>query len=188
MISLFKYEGPITENHLQLSAKAWSAFRSGSPEKWYALLTTDTKALPFLEGAVFRLLEEYPGSANGLSRTARQFLEIILQGEKHPGKVFALYQESEQRRFLGDLSFWVIIREFLESSPALLTLSEGKELTLPIKPDQELTITQVAKDVLSGKSNWLEINELDHWIGGVHLTPDNIWCWDSGSGSVIKRA
>jgi len=68
MVALFKCEEVITENHLELSSKAWSAFRSGSPEKWCALLKMDTTALPFLEGAVIRLLEEYPSCANGLSR------------------------------------------------------------------------------------------------------------------------
>ncbi len=188
MTSLFRYEEHVTENHLTLASKAWSAFRSDSPEKWHALLKTDTTALPFLEGAVIRMLEEYPGCANGLSRTAQQALEIILQGEKRPGRIFACYQESEERRFLGDSSFWVILRELLESSPPLLKMPEGKELTLPINSGQELTITSEGKEVLSGNKDWLEVIDIDRWIGGVHLTPDNTWCWDSDSSSVVKRA
>ena len=186
MVALLKYEEPITENHLELS-KAWSAFRSDSPEKWCALLKMDTTALPFLEGAVIRLLEEYPSYINGLSRTAHKALEIVSLGEKHPARVFTCYQESEQRRFLGDSSFWLILHELLESSPPLLKLPDGKELTLPTDPDQELTITPEGKDVLSGKRNWLEIIELDHWIRGVHLTADNIWCWNYDSGSLVKK-
>ena len=148
----------------------------------------DTTALPFLEGAVFRLLEEYSSCVNGLSRTALKALEIVLQGEKHPGRVFARYQESEQRRFLGDSSFWIILHELLDSSSPLLKLLDGKALTLPTSPDQELTIAPEGKDVLFGKKNWLEIIEVNRRVGGVHLTVDNIWCWDSGSGSVIKKA
>jgi len=187
MTALFKYEERITENHFVISSKAWSAFRSGSPETWCALLKTDTNAFPFLEGAIIRLLEEYPACANGLSRTAQQTLKIVLQGEKRPGRVFAQYQESEERRFLGDTSFFAILHEFLESSPPLLKLPAGKELTLPTSPDQELSITPAGKEVLSGKRDWLDIVELDRWIGGVHLSPDNIWCWDSSSGSIVKK-
>jgi len=188
MRGLFEYEKPVTESHLKLSSRAWSAFRSRSPENWNALLKADTTALPFLEGAIIRMLEEYPSCTNGLSRTAQKALEIVLQGEKRPGRIFGLYQESEDRRFLGDSSFWGILHEFLESSPPLLELPEGKELTLPTSPDQELTLTQAGKNVLSGKRNWLEIINQGRWIGGVHLTPDNIWCWDSSSGSLVKRA
>ena len=187
MVTLFRYEEPVTERHFELSSRAWSAFRSDSPQKWCDLLISDTTALPFLEGAIIRTIEEYPNCANGLSRTAHQALSIISEGEKRPGRVFGEYQKSEERKFLGDSSFWSILHEFLDSSPALLKLPEGKTLTLPTSPDQELTITPAGKDVLSGDRNWLDIVEIDRWIGGVHLTPDNVWCRDSGSGTIAKR-
>ena len=188
MRELIKYEEPITEAHLKLSCKAWSAFRSSSPEEWCGLLNTDTSALPFLEGAIVRLLEEYPSCSNGLSRTATQALKVISGGEKRPGKVFGGTQELEERVFLGDSSFWIILQELLDSSPALLKLPEGKKLTLPTSKDQELTITPLGLDVLSGKRNWLEITNLDRWIGGVHLENTNVWCWDLDSSSIVKRA
>ena len=105
IMGLYTYEEPVTEKHLVLSGRAWSAFRSDSPGKWHDLLNTDTAALPFLEGAIIRLIEEYPGCSDGLSSTARQALKIISQGEQHPGRVFGRYQESEDRRFLSDSSF-----------------------------------------------------------------------------------
>ncbi len=188
MRGLVKYEESITDAHLKLSCKAWSAFRSSSPEKWCGLLNTNTSALPFLEGAIVRLLEEYPSCSNGLSRTAEQALKVISSGEKRPGRVFGGTQELEERIFLGDSSFWVVLHELLESNPPLITLPEGKELTLPTSKDQELTITPVGLDVLAGKINWLEVSRLDRWIGGVHLNPENIWCWSSNSRSIVKRA
>ncbi len=186
MEALFKYEEPVTENHLALANNAWSAFRSDSPKKWHTLQQTDTAALPFLASAITRLLEEYPSCKNGLSRTAQQALKIVAQGEKHPANVFARYQETEARRFLGDLSFWAILHELLASSPPLLKLSDGQEFVTPTNPDQELTITPEGKEVLSGKRNWFNIVKLDRWIGGVHLTPGNNWCWDSRSNSIVK--
>jgi hypothetical protein len=188
MKEFLKFEEPVTEKHLLLSSKAWAAFRENSPELWCQLLNEDTSALPFLKGAVIRMLEEYPSCNNGLSRTGQQALEIISKGEKLAGKAFGLNQELEERVFLGDSSFWVILQEFIDSSPALLKLPEGKKLTLPTAKDQELTVTPVGLEVLSGKRNWLEITSLDRWVGGVHLEPSNVWCWNSDSGSVEKRA
>ncbi|MEE9346001.1 MAG: hypothetical protein V3U88_10395 [Methylococcales bacterium] len=188
MKELLKFEEPVTEKHLLLSSKAWAAFRENSPEFWCQLLNEDISVLPFLKGAVIRVLEEYPSCNNGLSRTGQQALEIISKGEKLAGKVFGLNQELEERVFLGDSSFWVILQEFIDSSPALLTLPEGKKLTLPTAKDQELSITPVGLEVLSGKRNWLEITSLDRWVGGVHLELSNVWCWNSGSGSIEKRA
>jgi len=69
-----------------------------------------------------------------------------------------------------------------------LVLPQGKELTLPTAKDQELTTTTVGLVVLASKKNWLEIVGLDRWIGGVHLNPDNVWLWNSKSGSVVKNS
>lgn len=187
MKGLVQFEEPITERHLKLSSTAWSAFRSSSPKQWHDLLNTDTSVLPFLEGAIIRMLEEYPNCSNGLSRTAQQALKIISEGEKHPGKVFSRNQESEDRKFLGDSSFWVILQELLESKPPLLSLSEGEKLALPSDPDQELFITPIGREVLADKRNWLEIMALERWLGGVHLTPENSWCWDPSSNTLAKR-
>ena len=184
---LLKYEQPITEKHLQLSSKAWSAFREESPKKWSQLLNKDTSELPFLKGAILRTLEEYPNCGNGLSRTAKQALIIISAGETLAGKVFALNQKLEERMFLGDSSFWIVIQALLDSSPALLRLPEGKKLTFPTTKDQTLTITPAGLDVLSGKLNWLESTNLNRWIGGVHLENTNVWRWDPESSAIVKR-
>lgn len=187
MKALQQYEEAVSEQHLTLSGKAWAAFRSDTPDKWCALPGTDTAALPFLKGAILRMLEEYPDCTNGLSRTEYQALKIIADGEKRPGRVFGLNQDAEERRFMGDSSFWEILHAFLEAEPPLLELPEGKLLTLPTSPDQELTITQTGRDVLSGKKDWLGMTETNRWLGGVHLTADNIWCRNRASDTILKR-
>lgn len=188
MKDLLKYEEVITERHLVLSNKAWAAFREASPHKWRQLLNEDTSVLPYLEGAVIRLLEEYPHCSNGLSRTAHQALEIVYKGNNLAGKIFGLNQEAEERFFLGDSSFWVILQELLDSKPALLKQPENITLAYPTAKDQELTITPAGLEVLSDKQNWLEFANPDRWIGGVHIEKSNLWCWNPESGSIVKRA
>lgn len=187
MQSFMSLAQDVTDRHFELAKKAWAAFRSETPEAWQALLDEDTSALRFLNGAVFRLLEEFPSVSNGLSRTGQHALRIISEGVKRPGRVFGAYQESEERRFLGDSSFWKILHEFLDSNPPLLKLPEGKTLTLPTQPDQELTLTMAGMNVLLGRQNWLNITELDKWIGGVHLTRENCWCWNAIQARVERR-
>jgi len=186
MAALHQYEQAVTEDQLVLASKAWAAYCSATPEHWCALLQTDTSGLSYLAGAIFRQLQEYPDCSNGLSRTARQALNIIAHGEQRPGRVFGLYQETEERKFLGDASFWVMLHELLESTPPLLELPQNKALNLPASPDQALTITPAGEEVLAGKSNWLDSVDLDRWMGGIHLTPDNIWCWDPVTASLSK--
>lgn len=184
LMAMPKYEEPVTKEHLTLATKAWTAFRSPTPERWQALLEDDTSVLPFLEGAVLRMLEEYPSQKNGLSRTAQKALDIIAKGEeKRPKKIFGLYTKTEERLFLGDTVFWDILSEMLVSNPPLLTLKDDKPL-LPISPEQVMEITDVGQEVLSGEKSWLDVHVIDHWIGGVHMRVDNVWYWD---GKIICK-
>jgi hypothetical protein len=187
MRELLRYERPVSAAQLALARSAWAAFRADSPRPWFALLETDTSALPFLAAAIVRLLEEYPACHNGLSRTARTALEIIARGERQPGRIFGRYQLSEQRRFLGDTSFWKILAEFMNSSPPLLESVPPGQIDLPGDADSELVITPAGEAVREGRANWLELAAPERWIGGVHLSADAAWCWDVDARSIAQR-
>ncbi len=183
--SLIEYEAPVTDRQLSLAKWAWAAFRSSNPQEWQALLQIDTSALPFLEGAVLRQLQEYPDCDSGLSLTAQRALNILAQGERPPGRLFGDTIQLEERKFMGDSSFWVILQELLDSDPPLLELPEGLQLTLPISPAQKLSLTREGEAVLAGRRNWLDQTAIDRWIGGVHLTPDTLWCWNPQASELV---
>ena len=189
--NIIQQETSITEDHLSLSSKAWSAFRSNTPEKWYQLLHVDTAALPFLKDAVVRLLEEYPSKKYGLSRTAEQALRIISEGTTHASKIFSENQHLEERIFMGDNSFWVILNELLTSQPPLIQITQEKTFTAasaepPTPETQLINITAAGQAVLAGTLNGLTISTIDRWVGGVHLKAGNIWCWDRTTQSIVK--
>ena len=139
----------------------------------------DTSALPFLRGAVLRQLQEYPDCRSGLSLTAQRALQVLAQGPRPPGRLFGDYMELEERRFMGDMSFWVILREMLDADPPLFSLPPGQAFSLPISAEQVLTLTGYGEAVLDGRENRLDHRVIERWIGGVHLTPENLWCWDA---------
>ena len=186
LAALHKHERPVSTQQLHLAQRAWSAFCRNTPLAWHALLDTDTRALPFLEGTVLRLLEEYPATGNGLTRTERQALEIISSGVRSPGKVFARNQQCEERVFMGDWSFWNILRRFLGASPPLLELYGGKLLDPPAFKNQLLSLTTVGEDILRGTRDWLAIEAPNRWIGGVHLQRGNTWRWEAEHRSLEK--
>ena len=187
MSALVGEEKAVTPTQLTLAKKAWAAFCAPSPITWHSLLSENTSALPFLEGAIVRLLEEYPNKKNGLSRTAHEALKILASANMPAGKLFGLYIDTEERKFLGDTSFWCILREMLGSQPALLTLAKDMELTLPSRPEQVLSITSAGQNILAGKMNWLDLNQVDYWIGGVHQQTENMWHWDDESKNISIR-
>jgi len=161
---LLTYENRVTPQHLNLAKKAWSAFTSVTPERWFNLTKESTELLPFLKGAIFRMLEEYPNTKCGLSRTQYQTLAIVSNGISDPLDIFLKYQSFEERKFMGDVIFFKILKE----------LEEHKLLS---RIEKEIKLTVLGQKVLDGKENWLNIKPIHHFIGGVELTKDKLWCW-----------
>jgi hypothetical protein len=57
--------------------------------------------------------------------------------------------------------------------------SSGEPIACPFNPRQQLSLTETGRALLAGEISWLHINPVDRWIGGVHLTPENLWCYDA---------
>ena len=177
--SLVAKQQNVTSIQLDLGSKAWRAFREKSPMAWFALLSQDTSALPFLHDAILRMLEEYPSVINGLSRTEQQALSIINKGGFCAKDVFQQNQALEQSMFMGDLGFSVILDKFLTASSPLIKFVEDRKMKNVSNEKQVLSITLLGKRVLTGESNWLDFYPCRHWIGGVSLGVNTIYCWDS---------
>jgi len=157
----------ITPKHFSIAQKAWSALSDDEPLKWFNLLKEKNSTLPFLKQTVQRLLEEYPNTFNGLSRTAHQALLTISKNKKqNKQKIFIESQKQEEHPFIADIIFWRILDDFLEHK------------LIEKKANGEIDITSLGKEVLLGKLNWITIKKIDYWIGGVHLSQDNLWCWN----------
>jgi len=172
---LLLYEQAITYNHLKLATKAWNAFCEPTPQAWYNLLYEDSYVLPFLRTSIERLLEEFPNKKNGLSRSAYQALLVISRGVKEPKKIFIAAQKLEEKKFMGDLIFWKILDNFIDHK--LVASKENGKI---------LTITPLGTKLLKNELNWFQFKPIKHWIGGVYLSPDNLWCWDTEKRNIKK--
>ena len=172
---LLRYEHTIMPEHLHLAQKAWFAFSEPNPQTWFKILDKNTYVLPFLQNTIRRMLEEYPNTKNGLSRSEHQALLVISKGISQPREIFKDCQSYEQAKFMGDIIFWKILDDFIQ-----YRLIKSKE------NGQELTITVLGEKVLNGQINWLSIKTVKRWIGGVNLTPDNLWCWDIKKKNIKK--
>jgi hypothetical protein len=171
---LLRYETPIMKEHFSLAQEAWLAFRHDTPEKWTELLEDSIDLLPFLKSAIYRMIEEYPSTKHGLSRTAYQALLVISNGINDPMDIFTKGQSFEKRKFMGDVIFWKILDEF--ETYGLIEKREAK-----------LYLTSLGKELIDGQTNWININStFQRSIGGVNLSIENLWCWDNEKKSIKK--
>lgn len=167
----------VTEAQLVLGADAWQAFTAEDPRELVRIVQREnTAALPHLQGALLRLLEEYPSTRNGLGRTEQQILEIIAQSPLEPFDLFRANARREERVFMGDTTFFARLGRLLDSPAPLLArpLADG-----PIQ------LTYHGEEVLHNQADDIELNGLDRWIGGVHLTRAAHWRWN---GAELVRA
>jgi hypothetical protein len=134
---------------------------------------------------LLRLLEELPSSRNGLSRTERAILRVILDGAAAPHEIFAAAQKLEERPFLGDWSVWRLLSQLCRPPEPLLALESGERFFYPPRisdgpqfQSQRLVVTERGREVLENRSDAVRLRPLDRWLGGTHLTVESAWRWD----------
>jgi len=189
LVDRFADRDAVTGAQLDLGRRAWTAFTSATPEPWEALLHAGTTPLPFLEPALERLLQELPGP-DGVSRTERQILTAVEQGHLTPGALFRATHEMEDAAFMGDASFWDALAGLILGAAPLLVAE--REFRLPNGPRPEpgflrqpLDFTTEGREVLAGRLDWLTLQPLDKWLGGIHLGP-SVWRWDPGARQLLS--
>jgi hypothetical protein len=183
---LQEFERPVENDQLSLAKKAWARFREPEPSNWNQLLNEDTSALPFLHGAVERHLEEFPDVRTGLSRTASTLMRIVENNDYHGAKIFQEQQKTEERIFMGDLSFWKILGELINSPLPLIKAKLDTEKFDPRNENDTLALTAMGKRVLDGERNWMDKHRIDKWLGGVYLNANNVWFWNPEIKKVVR--
>jgi len=165
----------VTLHTRALAREAWEAFRAPEPADLAALLERDTSALPHLESALRRLLEELPDIRSGLSRTEQQLLGPLLDGPRRPGELYLASQAHEEAIFLGDAWAWKRLAELVplvEELPAPPPLGDPREFM-----SARVTLTQLGRKVVAGKADRFEVAPRERSLGGTLV--DGAWRWDA---------
>jgi hypothetical protein len=183
LADLFPARREVTDAQLQLARRAWHTFSSSAPTGLVQLLREDTAALPFLQGALFRHLEQFPAVSNGLSRSERQILEIVASGISRGVEVFQADAAREERIFMGDITFLNYLRALVNARVPLLRFTEpgGRIYTAKVE------ITPEGRAVLESNADHVRLNGIDRWRGGVHLREGNVWRWEGTSRKMLAE-
>ncbi len=183
LASLFEKRNRVSDAALELARNAWEAYRSDDPRAIEQLLDQDTAALPFLKDA-FRLhLERFPSTRNGLGRIERRGMELITIGLSRFVDLFPEFIKTEAGYGLGDAQFWNALRSITTVPHPLLQSNDRDAVAGPLSSDNVQTtsfqITETGLAVLNGTADFVEMNGIDLWLGGVHLNgTGKVWRWD----------
>ena len=182
LASLFDSRHEVTGAELNTASAAWEAYCSPEPPAIEALLRSDTSALPFLKTALRSHLARFPSVLNGLGRIEHCGLALINDGHREFVDLFPRFGEQEPVYGLGDFQFYLALKRLSDAHAPLLTNgnghdSDGRLNSGKIK-NTTFEITDRGAAVLQGKADFVKLNGIDLWLGGVHLSDRNLWRWD----------
>lgn len=173
----------VTKEQFAAATRAWNAFTAASPDG-LAAIASDPSPLPHLPAALRRLLAELPALDSGLSLTEERILLALSSGPRRIGRLFKAIQDAEEARFLGDASFFRRLDDLgFCAAPLVAGLpfrSQGcangsDDPKYRAFAQSELSLTRAGQAALAGTLDHARENGIDRWLGGTHLTPDNLW-------------
>jgi hypothetical protein len=174
--SLFPQRSEVTALQKQTAQLAWQAYGSIDPRAIEKFLQSDTSALPLLAPALRTHLERFPSVANGLGTLGQKTLEIVAEEPIEFRRLFPRVVEMPEifRYGIGDLTLQSYLRIWASGRAPLVRIN-GK-----------IEITAAGREVIKQHADAIPFIGIDIWYGGVHLTPDNPWRWDTAAHRLIQ--
>ena len=186
LASLFDGRRRVTEEEFGLATQAWTAYCSSDPRDIKHLIEADTSALPFLREALLLHLARFPSVVNGLGRIENTALELISRGAIAFKELFPAFGRREPVYGLGDAQFWNEVKRLAEAKNPLIKISR-QDTQSSLTHQALFELTAKGGEVLRGTSDFVELNGIDLWLGGVHLDDAVSWRWDEHNKELTRN-
>jgi hypothetical protein len=181
LASLLGTRERVTQRQLALGRRAWRAFTGDDPRAIARFLAEeDATPLPFLAGALRRLLEEFPGADDGLARTDRQLLSLVAAGTTDPLAAWHALHRMESQYYIADSSYLRRLERLADAPHPLLRVTLGDPRWFE---GGALALTDDGRATLAGHGPARPPTP-DDWIGGARLADG--WRWDREHGVVVR--
>jgi hypothetical protein len=190
LVEFFGARWLITSEFAALACEVWRQYTAPEP----AGLNDITARLrdqddPSLGNVLSRVLEEYPAVSNGLSQTEEKMLQCVGEGNSIVTIVGQTMGNTEE--CLGDQPLFDRIWDFASADVPVLELVDGVALeeleSVRAFTKSVVRLTDCGERLLSGGCDFVNINGLDRWVGGVHLRGRTVkWRYDPSGECLVK--
>jgi hypothetical protein len=190
MASLFDARREVSDAQFNLALAALQAYCAPTPDDLQELVNGDTSALPFLNNALRKHLARFPSVGNGLGEVENQALKIIDEGQREFTGLFGEFGKREAIYGLGDFQFWNYLKRIARAETPLLIVNKNEtegSLASGAFVKTIFALTKEGELVLEGKADFVGLNGIDAWLGGVHLSgAESLWRWDEEKGMLVE--
>jgi hypothetical protein len=169
----------LTPSMLHLGSTVWDAMCGGDPREVAVLAAQDLSdpSFPSLREGLRIHLCELPSTTNGLAFSEERALAALSDSPQKLNTAYHAFQRVEGRPWITDLMFATRLHGLNGvSSPLVEWSAEG----------QNVRRTALGGEVLAGRRDWCTLTQMDRWVGGVHLSPDNLWRIDRSSLALTR--
>ena len=195
LASLFPNRKAVESRTLELASSAWRAYCSPNPTLIEQILETDTSTLPFLGAALRAHLRRFPSVRNGLGAIENLSLELARSGSVNFTNLFTGFADSAPVYGFGDAQFGLALARLISAKHPALTMAGSNGRTDPVHPHKlgslqnaGFEITELGLAALQDEVDFVTVNGIDIWLGGVHLdTIDTLWRWNDQSQRIVSQ-
>jgi len=183
LLRLSNSRSPVTPSMFDLAARAWGAYTSPDPRLLLDIIAAPANEISFLRDG-FRLhLSRFPSVRNGLGSVDNRLLTLIASGARDFAVLFPQFDEKPPRFGYGDTQVLQALRMLGSRAVPLITIVENAGAP----PKVTFAITPAGENVMNATVDDLKVNDPDFWVGGVHLTKENVWRWDEVRSEIIPN-
>ena len=172
--ALFESRRAVTPRMFASAERAWAAYASPDPLPLNDLLREEAD-FPFLRTGLQLHAARFPSTRHGLGAIEARTMEIIAGGASDFGAIFEAFNADEPRYGFGDAQLYRILWRLANVAVPMLTMTNGGQ---EMPPKALFALTPVGEKVLTGGSDFLDLNGAEFWLGGAHLTNGRVWRWD----------
>ena len=158
-------------------------------QPWGVLLRflgDESNLLPLVPATLGLLLWRYPDFRSGVNRLEAHLLANTRDHGPRLASVIghsmmALHEEADRA---GDLVLWWRMRRLAD--PALRHPAVTMTGSRASMSGTDVHLTEVGERIVSGERNFVELNGIDDWVGGVHLDSKVGNAWFHRGKSLIR--
>ena len=118
-------------------------------------------------------------------------MDLIHGGLNRFIDLFPRFVQSEPIYGLGDAQLYLALRQLSRLREPLLTETNGNDSvdSLDAEGIRQISFdtTETGLAVLREEADVVALNGIDQWLGGVHLSEENLWRCDETAQTLVKQ-
>ena len=175
---LFESRQAVTPAMLSIARDVWRAYTASEPGELNRWIARDSPDFPFLREGLTLHASRFPSLTNGLGSIEQRALSLIATGATEFTALFNVMAADMPRFGFGDSEIFRTLQSMAWCAVPLLTLT-GEP------PKAMAAITPAGENVLRGAVDNTAVNDPDRWLGGVHLTKENLWRFSDAERQIV---